>query len=285
MENNLEKKESPFVYNEDTKFDFTKNPYTWGLDILNKELYRPDKNGELIVLFGHPMMWKTEFSFFLMRKNMEIWIPTLFFWLEIWKKAIIHRACLKMCWVDQNTYDEWNCTDYQKAMMEDKRKYMEEKFWNILVSITKTPTIDELIDEMETKYIRNWCRVFVIDNLGKIDMEWKTENDIFWVISWKLQTFALSHQAQVILLHHVVKQNAWNSKWKDIDDIFDLKPAGEEWFRGSKKIKDNAIRMLEIYRKFDSDDVYLFQYKHWPTGKRAIWNIKFIQWEYIESDF
>ena len=271
-----------FIYWEDTTFDFTKNTYTRWLDFIDKELYKPDRNWELIVLFWHPSMWKTEFAFFVMRNNIKLWIPTIFFWLEIGKKAIIQRACLKMVWVDQNQYDSGNVSDYQKTMLEEKRKKMETDFGDVLVWISKTPTIDELIAEMDRQFWW-WCKLFIVDNLWKIDMEWKTENEAFANISSKLQTFALSNRVQVILLHHVIKQSS--TKGKEIDDIFDLKPAGDEWFRGSKKIKDNAIRMIEIYRKFDSNDVFLFQYKHTPTGKRWMVQLIFEQWEYMEEAF
>ena len=48
-----------------------RSEFTWWLESLNKRFGRPWKR-DLITLFGYMSSWKTEFTYFVSRKNAEL---------------------------------------------------------------------------------------------------------------------------------------------------------------------------------------------------------------------
>jgi len=84
--------------------DYTKTELTWWLDKLNKRFWLPDYK-ELIVLFWYMSSWKTEFSYFVARKNAEKWNPVCYISLELDEYSMKLRIARKRASINKYDYD------------------------------------------------------------------------------------------------------------------------------------------------------------------------------------
>ena len=74
--------------------NFSKSPFTRGIDKANRAFGKPD-NHDLITLFGYMSSGKTEFTYYVARKNVEQGIKVCYLSLELDKEAMITRIARK----------------------------------------------------------------------------------------------------------------------------------------------------------------------------------------------
>jgi hypothetical protein len=74
-------------YDNQTKF-------TWGIQDIDKRFGKPDTR-ELIVLFGYMSAGKTEYAYYVARKNAELGNKTLYLSLELPEYDMKLRICRK----------------------------------------------------------------------------------------------------------------------------------------------------------------------------------------------
>lgn len=260
------------VYSKDSIF-------TWGIDSLDNRFGRPDER-ELIILFGFMSSWKTEFAYFVARKNLAIMNKILFLSLELPEYDMKLRIARKSAWVSKINFQNWNFSDQQKQIMDDKFKEIENMKDLFIVS-PEDKSLWALIDLMR-KWYDKWIRLFIIDNLDKIPADDREdENRRYQRITSTLQDFKNESGICIILLHHAKKPESKG---------FAYKRAGMAGLRGSQKILDNATQVFEIYRDLDPDideidrgKVEIIQYKdtaEWANGTEAIY---FHKWDYVEK--
>ena len=251
---------------------------SWWLDYMDREFRKMDKYWELIVIFWPPWCWKTEFGFFVAKGNKEN-LKTVYFCLEIPEQTILKRRALRKRWYTWEDIDYNRLTNEQEFLVQNdlNRFKAESKKYLTMISISQSPTIEQLIDKMESEYTENI--LYIIDNLGKI--QWNDdENKRFEEITSKLQTFAYGKKCWIILQHHTVKPPP--KKDKDIENVFAQSLFWPYWFRGSQKIFDNATRLIEIHRDYANNKTLMMQYKHTPTDTRWFVWLSFEQWDYRE---
>ena len=265
---------------DEIKWDFTPNKTSWWLKYLDDTLMKFDSGWELVLLYWFPWCWKTELWFFIARHND---VKTTYFCLEIPEETIVKRWSLRACGFTQQQVDNWLLSVNEQMRLQDTtNKFKRDIQWKIdMVSINRQPTIDELLDYMNTK-VKTW-EIVIIDNLGKIQWD-ENENIRYADISARLQTFAYKNKCTVILQHHgskpVMRKNAENSD----DAMNDVPYLWATGFRWSQKLYDNATRMVEVHRDYRINTTQLLQYKHTPTDTRENALIEFDRWEFVECN-
>lgn len=258
-----------------------KTPYTRWLASLDKKLGKPD-NSELMVVYWWAWTGKTEFTHFLARKNADNWVKICYISLEMPSHQLALRYALKKAGIKSFLeYQDKTYTPKQKELID---KYFKEfiEYENIfLVWEDREYSIQDLISEkidmvgIMTQYYDMWCRLFVIDNLGKIQTnknEWEAQGEI----SSKLQTWKNKYNCNVILIHHTGK-----SKNND--------KASMRW---SQKIMDNATRVIRLERDSDPDasledklKLTIYQEKYSMWGNYEECECYFRKWDYVEKYF
>ena len=260
------------------EINYSVSPYTRWLDSVNNALGKPDKR-DLIVLFGYMSSWKTEFAYWMSRKNIDQWIKVCFISLELPEYDMKLRIARKTAWIKKIDFQNWSYSDYQKSLMDDtfqKLEILED------LIIIKPDTCDmwKIMRTMREQYDAG-CRLFIVDNLDKISWD-ANDNVRYQKISSDLQDFKNENNCCVILIHHAKKpmnkQETYSPAWM----------SGMRW---SQKILDNATQVIEIWRDLDPDipdneknKVQLFQYK--DTFEWANWvaTIYFRKWWYHEQE-
>jgi len=249
------------------------NKYTWGVEAFDRKFYKPDDT-EFCILVWHPWMWKTEFSYFVARQNVKNEKKVLYMSLELSREELLKRLAIRKAGVDYYNYQIKDYTEAQRDKMNTILENLKNQKWIFILGIKRNPTIKD-ISEKIYEYKKKWFNMFMIDNLGKIDRDWKSEIDGFDIITSELQNIKKDIKMPIILLHHASKGSRADQS---------TLPAWPNWFRGSQKIKDNSTRMLEIWRDTDFDgNVTIYQYKHSATGKTWEIELWFNGWEYTEA--
>jgi len=259
------------------EINYSLSPFTWGIDKVNKAFGKPDKR-DLIVLFGYMSSWKTEFTYSVARKNIEQWMSVCYISLELPEYDMKLRIARKSAGIKKIDFQNWNFSDNQKAIMEATFDRLENTPW---LYIIKPDTSDMLsIDRTMRKHYDIGCRMFVIDNLDKIQWD-ENDNSRYQQISSALQDFKNENNCCIILIHHAKKP---------FNKLQSYMPAGISWLRGSQKILDNATQVIEIFRDLDPETtdaekskVSLFQYKdtfEWANGFAEIY---FNKGEYVDA--
>lgn len=260
-------------------------PFTWWLRKLDIAFGKPDEK-DLIVLSGYPSVGKTEFTHFVARANADLWNLVAYLSLEMPKEKLAERYACKKAGVSRLDFQEKKYTEEQAAIID---KEYEAFLWYkniVMIGEEKTRTMSELLSNQTNT--KKWkldelydfgCRLFVIDNLGKIDGD-LNELIRFDNISSKLQQRKNKTWATVILLHHMAKPQRGNQYvpwWV----------AGIRW---SQKIIDNATQVFEIFRDLDPENTdpkdkattTLYQYKNTMGGTNGMAEI-FFNGEYVED--
>lgn len=252
----------------------TKNPYTRWIDWMPDRLWTFDKS-DLMVLAGYPSCGKTEFTYFLARKNADKWMKVLYLSLELTSRDMRVRLARKKVWVSKKQFQEKTFDEKTREKMIWHYNYFKD-YKNIkVVSYPQAPNI-ESIENTIRNHKEEWFDLFIIDNLWKIAGD-ENENTRFGDITSKLQELKKELNTCIMLLHHLSKPPRWNvnSPW---------------WvgaIRWSQKVIDNSTLIFELFRNLDPDDyedkskVDLLLYKDtmdWAVGEVSL---KFDQWEYF----
>lgn len=259
-------------------------PFTWWMKKIDEVLSKPGFD-ELIIFAWYPGMGKTEFTHFVARSNADKGVEVCYLSLELTAENLAIRYAVKSAGVKWIDWQDKKYTESQKEIIE--RKYTEFKNYKKITVLgdDRTYTLDDLIGEYPNwrhgildEYYAKGCKLFIIDNLGKI---WGFDNELKWQaeITSRLQDWKKKTKACVILLHHMGKRDK-KSRWEE---------GWVEGIRGSQKIIDNATQVIEIYRNTDPEEidkeekskVRLKQYKHTMAGLSGYVEIYFSKWTYL----
>ena len=259
------------------EISFTKSPYTRWLESVNRKFWKPDIR-DLIVLFWFMSSGKTNFTYYVARKNIELWIKVCYVSLELPEYDMKLRIARQSAWVWKNDFQNGNYDDNQKAIMEIIFEWLNKQEELHIIK----PENSEMWTIMKTcrEYYDMWCRLFIIDNLDKINWD-SNDNTRYQNISSQFQDFKNENNCAVILIHHAKKPS---------NKQFAYSPAWMSGLRWSQKILDNATQVIEIYRDLDPDItdedkkvVTLYQYK--DTFEWSNWYVEilFDKWWYVEK--
>lgn len=257
----------------------TNTTFTLGLPKLDKRFWKPEIR-ELIILFGYMSAGKTEFSYFLARKNAEknkVW----FINLELPEYDMKLRIARKRAGITKYNYQTHNYSEEQNQIMLDEWDKIN-KIENIIIDCPDDKSLIWIEKSLRTLYDIG-CRFFIIDNLDKIPADrWDDENRRYQKITSFLQDFKNNNGVCIFLIHHAKKPD---SKWVV------YKRAGMAGMRWSQKIMDNATQVFEIRRDLDPDcepedrnKVEIIQMKDTFEGANGTVEIYFHKWEYHEEN-
>lgn len=255
-----------------------RSDFTWWLESLNKRFGRPWKR-DLITLFGYMSSWKTEFTYFVSRKNAEIGNKVCYISLELPEFDMKLRIARKKAWISKDDAQTGNYSQHQKEIVN---KEMEKMNNQKNLYIFKPEECDmKWIEHAIRMFYDEWCRFFVIDNLDKISGN-ENDNVRQQEVSSSLQDIKNELNICIILIHHAKKP--FNSMQQYL-------PAWMVGLRGTQKILDNSTQVFEVYRDLDPDNddvkdkakVTLYQYK--DTFEWANWSVDiyFNKWDYTEQ--
>lgn len=261
------------------EINYNKTPFTRWIDILDKRFWKPWIK-ELIVLFGMMSSWKTEYSYFTARKNAKLWNKILYISLELPEYDMKLRICRKKASVNKYQFQTWDYTQAQKDIIEKHRKELESEE-NIMIRSPENKDLPSL-ERWIRQWYDKWYRMFIIDNLDKIQMQGTDENTRYQKITTFLQDFKNENNACIILIHHAKKPD---SKWLSYNRSW---LSGMRW---SQKIMDNATQVFEIYRDLDPEiadeteraKVEFIQIKDTFEGANWIEEIYFYKWDYYDQ--
>jgi hypothetical protein len=153
------------------EIDFKLARYTRWLDEIDNRFWKPDDR-ELITFFGFMSSGKTEYLYFMARKNIVNWIKVCFLSLELPEYDMKLRIARKSAWVNKIQYQNWQYTQVQKQIIIDKFKELENMTDLRIIKPTRNDMWE--IENLIRRNYDDWYRLFIIDNLDKIS--WK-END------------------------------------------------------------------------------------------------------------
>lgn len=255
-----------------------KSDFTWGLDSLNKRFGRPGKR-DLITLFGYMSSWKTEFTYFVARKNVEIGNKVCYVSLELPEFDMKLRIARKRAWISKDDAQTGNYTDNQKIIVNQEMEKMNN-LKDLFIVKPEDCTI-RWIEHTIREHYDKWCRFFVIDNLDKIPWN-ENDNVRQQEISSILQDIKNELHICIILIHHAKKP---------FNSVQQYMPAWMVGVRGTQKILDNSTQVFEVYRDLDPENtnpetkakVTLYQYKDTFEGANGFVDIYFNKWDYTES--
>lgn len=255
-----------------------RSTFTWWIDSVNKRFGRPWKR-DLITLFGYMSSWKTEFTYFVSRKNAEQWNKVCYISLELPEFDMKLRIARKRAWISKEDAQTGNYSLSQKEIVNKEMDKMNklENLYIIKPEDCGMWGIEKTIHE----YYDKGCRLFVIDNLDKIPWN-ENDNVRQQEISSKLQDIKNEFNICIILIHHAKKP--YNS-------VQQYMPAGMAWLRGTQKILDNSTQVFEVYRDLDPENsepeskarVTLYQYKDTFEWANGCVDIYFNRWDYVEK--
>lgn len=255
-----------------------RSTFTWWLESLNKRFGRPWKR-DLITLFGYMSSWKTEFTYFVSRKNAEVGNKVCYISLELPEFDMKLRIARKRAWISKDDAQTGKYTEHQKQIVN---KEMEKMNNQKNLYIYKPDECDiKWIEHAIRMFYDEWCRFFVIDNLDKITWN-ENDNVRQQEVSSTLQDIKNELNICIILIHHAKKP--FNSMQQYL-------PAWMVGLRWTQKILDNSTQVFEVYRDLDPDNkdakerakVTLYQYK--DTFEWANWSVDiyFNKWDYTEQ--
>lgn len=186
---------------------------------------------------------KTEFSFFVARKNAEIWNKVLFINLELPEYDMKLRIARKKWWVSKYDFQTRNYTAEQKEIMSTEFKKLE-RMENLYLESPQEKTLWAL-ETLIRRWQDNWCTMFIIDNLDKIvSNDKESENDRYQRITSFLQDMKNENNICLVVIHHAKKPD---NKW------LVYKKSWLGGMRWSQKIMDNATQVFEIFRDLDPE--------------------------------
>lgn len=237
------------------------------------------ENRELVVFWGFSWIGKTEFMYFLWRKNANKDNNVMYLNLELPANVMLERLAKNKAGITKYNYQIKNYTDIQIKEYEKELKRLKniDPLKLNLYSFKENPDIRSICKTIRSGYDK-WYRLFIIDNLGCI--RWSSnENERFDVITRELQLLKNESNLSIILVHHLKKP-------------LDSKKYSPWWpwaFRGSQKVVDNSTQLIEIWRDLDPEnidenkkEVKLLQYKDTIGGNQGYCSIWFEKWEYYE---
>lgn len=274
VEKKSEKKVDTQVVNEEyEEFDMWEiTPFTRWLKSLDEKLGRIDYHKFLLAMWESGS-WKTEFTFFQARKNADMWNKVCYIWLEMTKKNMIARICMKRAKVSKEQWDNKTFTESQRDFMRDEYKRLWD-YKNLDIEHIENATLDS-IKEMIINKMNEWYTLFYIDNLWFITWD-DDELTITKNASRELKELTNSNKISIVLLHHF---NKWNSQERAL-------PRWLSSIRSSWKLENDADYVFQVWRDlsewWDNTTTILLQKDRvWGTPNSI--DILFDRWDYIDK--
>lgn len=258
--------------------EHARSDFTWWLESLNKRFGRPWKR-DLITLFGYMSSWKTEFTYFVSRKNAEQGNKVCYISLELPEFDMKLRIARKRAWISKDDAQTGKYTEHQKEIVNKEMEKMNN-LKNLYIFKPEDCGING-IEHTIRMFYDEWCRLFIIDNLDKIPWN-ENDNVRQQEISSRLQDIKNELNICIILIHHAKKP---------FNSIQQYMPAWMVGLRGTQKILDNSTQVFEVYRDLDPENnnvqdkarVTLYQYKDTFEGANWCVDIYFNKWDYTEK--
>ncbi len=255
--------------NDIVDIDFeSKTPVTWWIDKID-EMIGKINYWEMVTFVWKPWSWKTEYCFFMARKNADAWVKTAFISLEMPRKNLILRTAIKRAWVWKKEWDNKILTENQKEIIRSEVNRLSNYnnlylFWVDKKSIEEwTKITPEDIGALVYEWYRKWVRLFFVDNLWFIKQDWVEEWDVQQDACRILKQITNKLWITVVLLHHV-------KKWSDKDRL--------NMVRWSWKINDDSDIVAWLDRVYD-DTTFWIEKSRMRWDKREI-DIEFNKWNY-----
>lgn len=217
-----------------------KNNITWWLESLDRKFWKPSER-ELIITSWYSGIGKTEFTFFVARRNAEIWNKVLYLSLELPEYDMKHRICTSRAWVSKWEFQTGNFTDTQKEIMESEWNSLE-RLDNLFIVSPEEKSL-KVIDTQIRLWYDRWIKLFFVDNLDKVYVDGTdNENSRYQKITSQLQDLKNELNICIIILHH--NKKVFNKEQASM-------PWGLDGLRGSQKIIDNCTQFIEVFRDLD----------------------------------
>lgn len=255
--------------NDIVDIDFeSKTPVTWWIDKID-EMIGKINYWEMVTFVWKPWSWKTEYCFFMARKNADAWVKTAFISLEMPRKNLILRTAIKRAWVWKRERDNKILTENQKEIIRDEVKRLSNYnnlylFWIDKESTEEwTQITPEDIGTLIYEWYKKWVNLFFIDNLWFIKQDWVEEWDVQQEACRVLKQITNKLWITIVLLHHV-------KKWSDRDRL--------NMVRWSWKINDDSDIVAWLDRVYD-DTTFWIEKSRMRWDKREI-DIEFNKWNY-----
>ena len=255
--------------NDIVDIDFeSKTPVTWWIDGID-EMIGKINYWEMVTFVWKPWSWKTEYCFFMARKNADAWVKTAFISLEMPRKNLILRTAIKRAGVWKREWDNKTLTENQKEIIRDEVKRLSNYnnlylFWVNKESLEEwTKITPEDIGTIVYEWHEKWVKLFFIDNLWFIKQEWIEEWDVQQEACRTLKQIANMLWITIVLIHHV-------KKWSDRDRL--------NMVRWSWKINDDSDIVAWLDRVYD-DTTFWIEKSRMRWDKREI-DIEFKKWNY-----
>lgn len=255
--------------NDIVDIDFeSKTPVTWWIDEID-EMIGKINYWEMVTFVWKPWSWKTEYCFFMARKNADAWVKTAFISLEMPRKNLILRTAIKRAGVWKKEWDNKILTENQKGIIRDEVKRLSDYnnlylFWVDKESVEEWIKITpEDIGTVVYEWYEKWVKLFFIDNLWFIKQDWVEEWDVQQEACRILKQITNRLWITIVLIHHV-------KKWSDRDRL--------NMVRWSWKINDDSDIVAWLDRVYD-DTTFWIEKSRMRWDKREI-DIEFKKWNY-----
>lgn len=254
---------------------WTITPYSRWLDSLDNRFWKFNKH-TLVVTIWESQSGKTEFTFYQARINASNWIKVCYIWLEMTKKNMITRICMKRAWVSKKEWDNKKFTQQQKDIMIQKYKELWDYNNLEIVNLIK-PTIENIVETIKTKH-NEWYELFYLDNLWFISSELQ-EIELTALAIRELKELTNSLPIWINILHHFNKWWAKDRTW----------PRWMASIRSSWKIENDADYVVQVWRDLDDEipiderkkvGIFLQKDRIW-WDPSSCW-IEFDRWDYKE---
>ena len=246
----------------------TKTPITWGIEKID-EMIGKINYGEMVTFVWKAGSWKTEYCFFMARKNADAWVKTAFISLEMPRKNLILRTAIKRAGVGKREWDNKILEDRQKEIIKSEIERLSNYNNLSLFGVTKNDTQEwtkitpEDIWRLIYDWYKKWVKLFFIDNLWFIKQDWVEEWDTQQEACRLLKQLTIKLKITIVLLHHV-------KKWNDRDR--------QNMVRGSWKINDDTDILAWLDRVYD-DTTFWIDKSRMRWDKREI-DIEFKKWDF-----
>lgn len=246
----------------------TKTPITWGIEKID-EMIGKINYGEMVTFVWKAGSWKTEYCFFMARKNADAWVKTAFISLEMPRKNLILRTAIKRAGVGKRERDNKILEDRQKEIIKSEIERLSNYNNLSLFGVTKNDTQEwtkitpEDIWRLIYDWYKKWVKLFFIDNLWFIKQDWLEEWDTQQEACRLLKQLTIKLKITIVLLHHV-------KKWNDRDR--------QNMVRGSWKINDDTDILAWLDRVYD-DTTFWIDKSRMRWDKREI-DIEFKKWDF-----
>lgn len=221
-------------------------PFTWGIPAIDSTIWLFDYN-KLIIVPGEAWSGKTTFTIQQAMANARNWRKVAYLSLEMGAKGLVVATAKKAAWIGLQK-EVWIGVETTEAQ--------RQKFKEVVAELTTTPNLDLIgyVDSLTLKSFEKELNklavdydLIFIDNLWFIGRtDWRKEAELTPLITELCMNARKAHKVSIIALTHMTKGNE-KQEW----------PRGRSAIRGSGKVVDDADKIVQIYRAWNSTNFIL----------------------------